>query len=191
MTFGTLCVFRSVQKPVVAMRCLDLQKRKMGSMQRILEFQGSVSKSRQLFPRSLQSFGDDSIRALQYMPHDPRDFIMVLVAFRSQVGAAQLLWFLSTQISSCGRSPGSGQGKGQHWWGCWAEPRSESSVTRSVSAAPRSPSWLCGLAARLSVCGCPVGSLAPLTQVKLCFISGQMVGTPRTCLPGLAVEMEV
>lgn len=108
------------RSPLWAMRCLDLQDRKMGSMQRILEFQGSVSKSRQLFPRSLQSFGDQSICALQYMPRDPRDFIMVLVVFHSQVGAAQLLWFLSTQISSCGGSPGSGQGKGQHWWGCWA-----------------------------------------------------------------------
>lgn len=81
-------------------------------MQRILEFQGSVSKSRQLFPRSLQSFGDQSICALQYMPRDPRDFIMVLVVFHSQVGAAQLLWFLSTQISSCGGVTREWSGKG-------------------------------------------------------------------------------
>lgn len=122
-------------------------------------------------------------RALQYILRDTSDFILILVGSHSRVGAAQLLWFLSAEISLCGGSLGSGQGKGEPPGGArqhlsQAEPRSEPRVTCLVSAAPWSPSWSWGSPARLSVCSCLDGTFHTICQVKLCFISGHTVGSP-------------
>lgn len=140
-----------------------------------------------LFSRNLGA----SVRALQYILRDPSDFILILVGSHSWVGAAQL----PAEISLCGGSPGSGQGKGEPPGGArqhlsQAEPRSEPRVTCLVSAAPWSPSWLWGSPARLSVCSCLDGTFHTIcpSETVLCFWAHGW--TSRTCLPGLAVEMQ-